>query len=657
MKPISEYPGRKRVVVERVIPGLPADGGMIKRPEGTEIPVRAHVYGDSHDVVTTVFRWRRAGETGWNEARMHAQPNDEFTFFWRPPGIGLYEYRVAAWTDAFASWQEGFAKKADSGQSLDVEFSIGSGLVAAAAARATGAQAKQLKAYADFLGDSGRDWNQRVQLARGRELADVAGAYPDREMEVEGGIQRLFVERWRAQFSTWYEFFPRSCSDDPNRHGTFADAARRLPEIAAMGFDVVYLPPIHPIGRAFRKGRNNALEAGPDDVGSPWAIGGEAGGHKSVNPDLGTLDDFRAFIAAAAAEGLEIAIDIAFQCSPDHPYVKKHPEWFRWRPDGTVQYAENPPKKYQDILPFDFESTDWKSLWKELKSVFEFWIEQGVKIFRVDNPHTKSFLFWEWCLGELKRDHPETIYLAEAFTRPKRKYRLARHGFTQGYTYFTWRNDARVMREYLEELTQREVAEYFWPNFWPNTPDILHADLQHGNRATFIGRYVLAATLSSSVGIYGPAYEVMDKEPFPGKEEYNHNEKYELKLWDRFAPGNIREEITLVNRARHGNPALQQFRDLIFLETDNPAFIAYIKRTPDRANQVLVVVNMDWQWTQSGHVFVPVEELGLGSDQEFGVRDLLDPQTPVYRWKGVRNFVKLDPRKSPAHLFQVVFDV
>jgi starch synthase (maltosyl-transferring) len=579
--------------------------------------------------------------------------NDEFVADYDPAAIGLYEYEVAGLIDHFSSWLDGFQKKAESGGPLDVELLIGAELLGAAAGRATGEEAKRLAGWAEFLGDGERDLGQRVQLARTGELAELARRFPDRSLEVGSPIGLMLIERERAAFSAWYEFFPRSCRDDGVTHATFDDAQGRLPEIARMGFNVVYLPPIHPIGRKFRKGRNNALEAAPDDVGSPWAIGAAEGGHKAVLPELGTLEDFKRFVAAAESHGLEVALDIAFQCAPDHPWVKEHPQWFRWRPDGTVQYAENPPKKYQDILPINFETEDWENLWQELKSVFEFWIEAGVKIFRVDNPHTKSMEFWRWCILELKRHHPETLYLAEAFTRPKRKYRLAKAGFTHGYTYFTWRNHPRELREYLEELTLSPVKEYFWPNFWPNTPDILHADLQFGTRATFVGRLVLAATLSSNYGLYGPAYELMEQEPYPGKEEYNHNEKYQLKAWDWDRPGNLKPELARLNRIRNEHAAFQRTFNLHFVPSDNPHFIAYLKQNFDRTDQFLVVVNMDWENERETTLHLPLARLGYGSDAGILARDLFDPATPEYRWRGSATYVKLNPARSPAHIFQL----
>lgn len=654
MTPVSKFPGPSRVVIDHVSPSI--GGGMfpVKRPLGEAFHVDAHVIADGHDHLDVVLAYRPIGQKRWEEVPMQDLGNDEFGGSFSPDKIGLYEYRVIGWADEFRNWHVGFVKKSDAGDpKIGVELDIGSRLVAEAATRAKGSVAREIKGWADFLGDHSRDLMQKVNLARQSEFYETVRRYPDRSLQTQGEVSHLLVEREKAYFSTWYEFFPRSCANDVSRHGTFKDAAGRFPEIARMGFDVVYFPPIHPIGKEFRKGRNNALEAGPDDVGSPWAIGSSEGGHKSLHPELGTMEDFKELLREAEEHGLEVALDIAFQCAPDHPYVKAHPQWFKWRPDGTVQYAENPPKKYQDILPFDFETDDWKALWIELKSVFEFWIEAGVKIFRVDNPHTKPMEFWRWCIGELKVAHPEVLFLAEAFTRPKRKYRLAKAGFTQGYTYFTWRNYPQDVREYVEELTRTEVKEYFLPNFWPNTPDILHEDLQKGNRATFLGRYILAATLSSNIGIYGPAFELMEKEPFPGKEEYNHNEKYELKNWDWDRPGNLKNDIARVNGIRRGHTAMQRTANIRFVETDNSHVLAYIKQTPDRQDQLLIIVNFDWHNQQSGHVHLPLSEMGIGPDRAFEVKDLFDPTQPTYRWRGSRNFFSLNPVKSPAHIFQI----
>lgn len=648
------FNGRARVVIDRFKPAL-EDGQLpIKRVIRDNVTVNAHVFADGHDKVLAQLKFRKVGANGWTYHGMREMGNDEFEATFCPREIGLWEYTVEAQIDYFGSWQEGFVKKLESGQDVEVELTIGAELLEAAGSRASVENATRLNGWAAFLRDSQRDYQQRVQLARSKEVLYLARHFTDPALMTEHPVQLLLVERELAAFSSWYEYFPRSCADDGLTHGTFKDAAKRLPEIARMGFSIVYFPPIHPIGRLFRKGKNNALTAAEDDVGSPWAIGAVEGGHKSVHPDLGTLEDFRHFIAACHDHGLEVAMDIAFQCAPDHPYVKQFPQWFKWRPDGTVQYAENPPKKYQDILPFFFETEDWQALWLELKSVFDFWIDQGVKVFRVDNPHTKPLEFWRWCILEIKKQHPEVIFLAEAFTRPKRKYRLAKGGFTHGYTYFTWRNNAADMRQYLTELTKSETKDFFWPNFWPNTPDILHEDLQHGNRATFIGRFVLAATLSSNYGIYGPAYELLDTEPYPGKEEYNNNEKYQLKAWDWYTPGHIREEIARVNAIRRNHAAFQRTFNIEFCECDNPAVLAFVKQSFDRRSQFLVVVNMDWQWVQMGGIDLPMQFLGFAPDRTFRVKDLFDPREPVYNWQGKRNFVKIDPLVSPAHIFQIL---
>lgn len=653
MKNSTLLAGPRRVVVDRIHPAVNDGNFPVKRVLGDFIEIRAHVFADSHDIVGVEVRIASLTTDYVDTVPMHGLDNDEWIANARLPEIGLYEYSVVGYIDHFASWHSGFLKKADSGAPVDVELLIGSELLLAASRRAKGDERKQLAAWGKALADTSVSVEERIGLARRPEVRDLAVGFPDYSLSTASDRQMLLIERERAAFSTWYEYFPRSCSDDGQRHGTFADAETRLPEIAKLGFNVVYFPPVHPIGEKFRKGKNNALVAGEDDVGSPWAIGSKEGGHKAIHSELGTLDDFKQFIARSEKLGLEVAMDIAFQCAPDHPWVVEHPGWFRWRPDGTVQYAENPPKKYQDILPINFETEDWQALWEELKSVFEYWIEVGVKIFRVDNPHTKSFEFWRWCILEIKKEFPEVIFLAEAFTRPKRKYRLAKGGFTQGYTYFTWRNHAWDMREYLTELTQSETKEYFWPNFWPNTPDILHEDLQRGNRATFMGRYILAATLSSNIGIYGPAYELMDREPFPGKEEYNNNEKYQLKAWNWDAPGNLKAEIARVNEIRNCHPALQRTFNLFFGECDNPNILCYLKQNFDRSDQILVIVNMDWNHPQAGTVSVPLHHLGFGSDGEYLVVDLYDPARTRYRWRGSHNYVKLDPRIRPAHIFKV----
>ena len=657
--PPESWRGPARTLVERVLPSV--DGGRfpVKRVLGDPLEVTAWVLCDGHDALSVRLRYRRWDVAEWSERPMKLRYNDEWTGSFLPDSIGFWEYQVVAWVNEFLSWRQGFIKKWDGGQSVTVELEIGAALVRAAAERAPAEAAETLGRWALFLVDDGIAVRERVDLVLSSAFAEEVDRYPDRSWESSHELDLpLLVERERALYGSWYEFFPRSWGHTPGEHGTFASAARLLPEIARMGFQVVYLPPIHPIGRTFRKGRNNALVAAPDDVGSPWAIGSEEGGHKAVHPALGTEKDFQDFIWKAGELGMEVAMDVAFQCSPDHPYVRQHPQWFKWRPDGSVQYAENPPKKYQDILPFNFETPDWQALWEELRSVFLYWVERGVKIFRVDNPHTKPLEFWRWCLGTIKESHPEVIFLAEAFTRPKLKYRLAKVGFTQGYTYFTWRNSRDELTEYLRELTEGAPSEFFWPNFWPNTPDILHDYLVRGGRAAHIVRVVLAATLSSNFGLYGPAFELCQTDPFPGKEEYNHNEKYEIKHWSWDAPGNLKWLLARLNRIRRENRALQRTRNLKFLETENPHLIAYLKSTPEGSNHVLTVVNLDPFATQTGWVTLPLAEMGIPPDRPFLVQDML-PEHPGplprdnYLWQGPRNYVKLDPGHLPAHVLRV----
>jgi len=462
----------------------------------------------------------------------------------------------------------------------------------------------------------------------------------------------VVVDREKARFSIWYEMFPRSCALEPGRHGTFKDCEARLPYIAAMGFDVLYFPPIHPIGHTHRKGRNNNPVANPDDPGTPWAIGSEEGGHKSIHPQLGTVEDFQSFVAKAREYDIEIALDIAFQCSPDHPYVKEHPEWFHWRPDNTVQYAENPPKKYEDIYPLEFETENWQELWEELKSIVLFWIEQGIRIFRVDNPHNKPFRFWEWLITDIKMSYPDVIFLSEAFTRPKVMYQLAKLGFTQSYTYFAWRNTKLELTQYFTELTQTEVREYFCPSLWSNTPDILTEYLQFGGRPAFMARLVLAATLGSSYGIYGPAFELCENRPRePGSEEYLDSEKYEIKSWDIARPDSLKDFIARVNRIRRENAAFHSDWSLRFHEVDNEQLICYSKRTDDLSNVVLVVVNLDPHHTQSGWVEFSLEELGIDPQKPYQMHDLLSDAR--YLWQGSRNYVELNSQIVPAHIFRM----
>jgi starch synthase (maltosyl-transferring) len=645
-----EADGRQRVVIEGVWPEIDAGRFPIKRVVGEPVVVEADVYCDGHDRVAGVLRWRHHAESAWRETPLEYVDNDRWRASFTPDALGRWCYTLVAWVDRFQSWAHDLAKRVAAGQDVRVDLLIGAELVAAAAARAMGADAERLRAMATVLREGS---DAAVALALGDELAQLMWRHADRRFATTYDRELgVVVDPERARFSAWYELFPRSTAREPGRHGTFADVMARLPYVRDLGFDVLYLPPIHPIGRSFRKGRNNSPTAAPGDPGSPWAIGGPEGGHTAIHPELGTLDDFRRLVARARDLGIAVALDLAFQCSPDHPYVREHPEWFRWRPDGTIQYAENPPKKYQDIYPFDFESDAWPALWGELNRVVRFWIAQGVQIFRVDNPHTKPFAFWEWLIADIKRDHPEIIFLSEAFTRPKVMYRLAKLGFTQSYTYFAWRQTKQELTEYLTELTQTPVREFFRPNFWPNTPDILTEQLQRGGRPAFVTRLVLAATLSSNYGIYGPAFELLEHRPLePGREEYLDSEKYEIKCWDWDSPTSLRELIARVNTIRRQNPALHSNERLRFHPVDNDQLIAYSKQSADGANRILVVVNLDPQWRQSGWLTLPLAELGLPADAPFTVHDLLD--NARYRWQGPANYVELHPHERPAHIFLV----
>jgi starch synthase (maltosyl-transferring) len=646
-----EDDGRKRVVIESLKPEVDSGRFPIKRVIGEKVVVTADIFSDGHDTVAARVLYRMERDHEWREVPMRLIENDRWKGEFVVEEVGIYLYTVEGWIDHFKTWQRDIKKRYDAGQDLGVELLIGAGYAEEASRRASKEDKKKLIGFAEVL-KKAKGGEELTSLALSTEFTKLMDRYPDQNFAVSYEKElRVVVDREKALFSTWYELFPRSISLDPGQHGTFQDAEKFLPEIARMGFDILYFPPIHPIGRTNRKGKNNVLEVNPDDIGSPWAIGSKEGGHKAIHPQLGTMEEFERVILKAREMGLEIAMDLAFQCSPDHPYVKKHPEWFRWRPDGTVQFAENPPKKYQDIIPLHFETEKWEELWEELKSIVLFWIEKGVRIFRVDNPHTKPFPFWEWLIGGIKKEYPEVIFLSEAFTRPKVMYHLAKIGFTQSYTYFTWRNTKRELIEYLTELTRTEVGEYFRPNFWPNTPDILPEHLQYGGRPAFMIRLILAATLSSNYGIYGPAFELCVHEALPGKEEYLNSEKYEIKPWNRDIPGNLKDFIIRVNRIRRENPALQTTWNLRFYEVDNETLLFYGKATRDLSNIILMVVNLDPFHTQNGWVRVPIEELGLDAHQPYLVHDLLSDDK--YIWQGERNYVELHPQVLPANIFRV----
>ena len=648
----ARTPVSPRIIIENVTPSV--DDGLfpVKRVVGEQVVVRADVFADGHDEVTAFLLYRACDATEWRRIPMKALGNDAWVASFAVEDEKDHLYTVRGYVNEFSSWCHDLKKKADAGRDLAVDFKIGSAILSETASRCKRAESEKLKAWAAELVKT-KDRKAALALAMSDELAAVMleNLDPKKSLTREPEL-KVTVERRRALFSGWYEVFPRSWGAKPGRHGTFKDAERVIPEISRMGFNVLYLPPIHPIGVTFRKGKNNAVTCTADDPGSHWAIGSAEGGHKAVNPALGTLKDFRSFVDKAKEHKLEVALDIAFQCSPDHPYLKSHPDWFTWRPDGTVQYAENPPKKYEDIVPFNFDTADREGLWEELKSIFVFWIEQGVKIFRVDNPHTKPFAFWDWLIAGIRKDHPDVIMLAEAFTRPKVMYRLAKGGFSQSYTYFTWRNTKQEFEEYLTELTQTTVAEFFRPNFWPNTPDILPEHLQVGGRPAFAIRAVMAATLSSNYGIYGPAFELCVNTPLaPGKEEYLDSEKYEIKKWGWDAPGNLKDLLTGLNAIRAANPALQMTRNIRFLKIDNNQLLAYYKATGDLSNIIIVVVNLDPARKQSGWLELPLEKLGIDREKPCMAHDLLRDQK--YIWQGGRSYIELDPAQFPAHIIRV----
>lgn len=650
MTTIPELDGRQRVVIENVRPEIDAGRFPVKRVIGQSVEVEADAFTDGHDALRCVLRYRHESESRWREMAMVSLGNDRWHAAFPVDELGRYFYTVTAWVDHFLSWQHEIVRRNDV-QDIAAALQMGSKLIAEAAQRATGDDRLQLQQYAKEMGVADADAGKHLAITQ--TLTSLMVRYSDRSLATHYPLElTVRAERVKALYSTWYELFPRSCVAAGMDHGTFAECEKRLPSIAKMGFDVVYLPPIHPIGVTKRKGPNNALQASAVDPGSPWAIGAADGGHKAIHAQLGTLEDFASLVQRARELGIDIALDIALQCSPDHPYVHEHPEWFRHRPDGSIQYAENPPKKYQDIYPFNFENENWRELWQELLDVFLFWIGQGVSIFRVDNPHTKPFPFWEWLIEQVHRDHPQTIFLAEAFTRPKVIYRLAKLGFSQSYNYFPWRNTKSEIESYFTELTRSDVREYFRPNLWPNTPDILTEYLQFGGRPAFMLRLVLAATLGASYGIYGPAYELMESTPREsGGEEYLDSEKYQVRRWDLGRADSLNDFIARINRIRRENPALQQDRCLQFFHVDNEALLCYAKTTADNTEIIVVVANLDPHHTQSGWVTLPMKVLGLDTERAYQVHDLVTDAR--FLWKGERNYVEIIPRTAPAHIFKL----
>ena len=646
--------GRRRVTIEGVIPEIDAGRYPIKRVPGERVVVEADVFADGHDLLTVILKSRHETEATWLETAMEPLGNDHWRAAFTVTQLGRYRYTIEGWMDSYTSWRSDLLKRIKAGQDISMDLVIGAQLVEAAAGRAKDTDASTLRAWAkEFSVGEKSTLEARTQRALDEEMAALTERYPERShATIYARELPVAVDPVLARTGAWYEIFPRSCPGKVGAHGTFKDVEAHLSRVAEMGFDVLYLPPIHPIGQAFRKGKNNNPVCEPGEPGSPWGIGAAEGGHKAILAELGTLDDFKRMVGKARELKIEIALDIAFQCSPDHPWVSEHPSWFRQRPDGTIQYAENPPKKYQDIYPINFESDDWKALWEELKSVIDYWVEQGVRVFRVDNPHTKTLFFWEWALGEIRQARPDVIFLAEAFTRPCVMYDLSKLGFNQSYNYFPWRNTKAELTEYFTELSQTPVKEFFRANLWPNTPDILPYCLQNAGRPAFMTRFILAATLGTSYGIYGPAFELLENKPLKsGSEEYLNSEKYEIRDWDLNQPGNLTDLISRVNRIRRENPALHDLLRLEFHHTDNDTLIAYSKTTEQLANVILVVVNLDPHNVQSGWLDLALDKLGIEPGTPYQVHDLLTDAR--YLWHGSRNYIQLRPWEMPAHIFRV----
>ncbi len=637
-----------RVVIENIKPKIGDGEYPVKRIIGESVKVTANVLADGHDVLACEVRYKHESDKVFTSVRMAHNSNDEFEAAFKVVKQGFYSYLIEGWIDYALNWQHGTERKIQDSQNVKSELLEGAEYIDAILSQATAKEKTFLTTAAKTFRDESQ-YKAATDLALSHELHDIFAKYPTKYLSNTSKELTVYVDRQKALFSTWYEFFPRSASEKKGSHGTFKDCEKLLPRIAEMGFDTLYFPPIHPIGEINRKGKNNATAAQKGDVGSPWGIGSKHGGHKSTHPELGSIDDFKSLVNAAKELDIEIAMDYALQAAPDHPYVKDHPQWFKWRPDGTVQYAENPPKKYQDIMPIYFESDDWKNLWQELLDVALFWVEEcGIRVFRVDNPHTKPFYFWGWLIAEVKKKYPDVLFLAEAFTRPKIMDELARQGFSQSYTYFTWRNSKRELIEYVEELTKSEQKEFYRPNFWPNTPDINPYHLQSANEAIHLQRYFLAATLSSNVGIYGPVFEYMVADALPGKEEYLDSEKYEIRNWDWEKRNKLTVIISKINMLRRENKSLQQTNNIEFCQTENDQIIAYYKYDDDRTNETLMIVNLDPYYMQQSMVRWPIEHIG---NQGAKVFDLITGNS--YIWNKEWNFVELHPA-LPFHLFKIV---
>jgi starch synthase (maltosyl-transferring) len=640
---------QERVVIDFISPQLNNGDFFIKRVVNEVVNVDAHVLADGHDVIAASVLYKHEKEKIWKEVRMHPTFNDEWKASFVVEKQGFYTYKVEGWVDYALNWQHGIERKIDDNQHVNSELLEGLQYVKTAAKKASKTEKKYLDHLSKLFEDSDA-YNEAIKEAVSDKLHIIFLKYPQKLLANSSKDLKVYVDRLKARFSTWYEFFPRSASETEGIHGTFKDCERLLPRVAKMGFDVLYFPPIHPIGEVNRKGKNNTTEACEGDVGSTWGIGSKQGGHKDIHPQLGSLSDFKSLIKKAKEQGVEIAMDYALQAAPDHPWVKEHPDWFKWRPDGTVQYAENPPKKYQDILPIYWESKDYKNLWNECLETLLYWIDCGVKVFRVDNPHTKPFYFWNWIISEVKQKHPDVIFLAEAFTAPKIMAQLAKQGYTQSYTYFTWRNTKHEFIEYMNELTQSELKECMQPNFWPNTPDINPFHLQGANESKYIQRYALAATLSSSIGIYGPVFEQMMSDALPGREEYLNSEKFQICHYDWKKENKVSTIISKINQIRHQNEALQQTNNILFCNIENDNLLAFYKWNQDKTNELLIIISLDPYYAQQGSLQLPLSDFGIQHGQRVQVHDLVTRSS--YHWYDEWNFIELHPT-LPFHIFKI----
>jgi starch synthase (maltosyl-transferring) len=640
---------QKRVVIDYISPQINGGEYFIKRVVNEIVNINAHVLVDGHDVIAASVLYKHEKEKTWSEVRMQESTNDEWHASFSVQKQGFYTYKVEGWVDYALNWQHGIGRKIEDNQHVKSELLEGITFLKPLLKKTTKSEKEYLTNCIESFEDE-LQYENAVKEARSKKLHDIFTKYPEKILVNASKDLQVYVDRTKARFSTWYEFFPRSASETKGVHGTFKDCERLLPRVAKMGFDTLYFPPVHPIGEVNRKGKNNTTTAQKGDVGSAWGIGSKYGGHKDLHPELGSVEDFKNLIAKAKEYNIEIAMDYALQAAPDHPWVKEHPDWFKWRPDGTVQYAENPPKKYQDILPIYWESKDYKNLWQECLDIMLYWIDCGIHVFRIDNPHTKPYYFWNWLISEVKKKHQDVIFLAEAFTRPKVMNQLAKQGYTQSYSYFTWRDSKKEFIEYMNELTQTEQREYMQPNFWPNTPDINPYHLQGANESKYLQRYALAATLSSSIGIYGPVFEHMISDAIPGKEEYYMSEKFQLCHYDWFKDTKLTLLISKINQVRHQNEALQQTNNIKFCTIENTNLIAFYKWNQAKTNELLIIISLDPYYSQQGTIKMPLADLNIKAGQPLKMLDLITGSS--YNWYSEWNYVELHPT-LPFHIFRI----